>query len=558
MLRELHIRNFAVVEALDLEFHHGMTVFTGETGAGKSIIVDVLGMILGDRGDSSMVRDGQTQAEISAVFELTGNIVASKLLEEMAVEPEENELIIRRVIHQEGRSRGYINGMPATVQQLKLLGECLVDLHGQHSHQSLLKSTMQRQILDNFGDLGDGPARVGELHARWRTIRDQLQTLSGSHDDREARLALLRYQVDELEELELAVHEFLEVETRFKQLSHVNQIMETVEAASTGLCTGDNAVLDRCTSHLHALQRAREQDPGLANVIELINNAVIQLEDAGAEFRDYLERLDTDPASVRETEERLNRILDIARKHHVQPEHLHAHAASLRSELDLLTGSAEQHEALLEHERATLAEYRQAAAELSQRRQQAAGKLGREVSKKLHKLGMPAAKFKVVVDYEADKLPAASGLDRVEYLFTANPGQAPKPLSKVASGGELSRVSLAIKVTSTDQLAASSLIFDEVDSGIGGATAEIVGQMLQQLSAASQVFCVTHLAQVAAFAANHLHVSKIAGNNVTRTRVRLLDENSRVEEIARMMGGVKITEQSLAHAREMLNHRDSG
>lgn len=552
MLRELHIRNFAVVETLDLEFGPGMNVFTGETGAGKSIIVDAMGLILGDRADSSVVRGGQDRADISAVFTLDANPTARALLGELEIETGDDEVIIRRVIGQEGRSRGFINSTPVPIQQLKSLGECLVELHGQHSHQSLLKSAVQRALLDFYGHHEEQFARVRELFSRWSGLQARLGELSGSNEDREARLALLEYQVDELDSLALGEQEYAEVSAEVKRLTHLGDIMASVEAAHRSLCTDEPSALDLCAHHHQSLARLLEQEPALGSAVELVNNAVIQLQEVASELRDYLDKQDTDPGHLAAAEKRLDRILETARKHRIPPEALNKHAAQLRRDLEFLKNSSEQYELLLEQANQTLDQYRETAAELSRQRTDSAKRMGLEISTTLARLGMPAADFKISVSADEQASPSASGMDRVEYLFTANPGQALKPVSKVASGGELSRISLAIQVTATEHLAAGSLVFDEVDSGIGGGTASIVGELLHSLSGQYQVFCVTHLAQVAAFGDYHYHVAKMAGSNVTRTQVRKLEGDSRVEEIARMMGGARITEQSLAHAREML------
>ncbi|MCG8324648.1 MAG: DNA repair protein RecN [Thiotrichales bacterium] len=541
-----------MIECLDLEFGPGMTVFTGETGAGKSIIVDAMGLILGDRGDSSVVRKDQAQTEISAVFDITENAPAQLILTGLDIEFDHGEIILRRVIHEEGRSRGFINGTPVPIQQLKTLGECLVELHGQHSHQSMLKPNVQRDLLDSFGDYHSDLDEVSTLFRQWNEIQEHLQLLSGEDEDHIARISLLEYQANELTELDLGKNEFTEVDARFRQLSQLNRIIETIESASTELCDGEASALNACSSHLAALSQLREHDPKLGPVVELLNNAVIHLEETAAELRNYLGNLDTDPESLARTGQRLDSILEIARKHRVQPEELHAHARQLYRELELLKDSAGQRRELQQQNEQALQAYREAADRLNRCRNKAAKKMAAAISEQLQQLGMPAAKFEINIEHDAGGTPADRGLDRIEFRFSANPGQAPKPMSRVASGGELSRISLAVQVISMNPQQARCLVFDEVDSGIGGATAEIVGQLLHNLAATYQVFCVTHLAQVAAFGTQHFHVAKISGNNITHTQVRFLQESMRVEEIARMMGGLEITEQSLAHAKQML------
>ncbi len=553
MLRELHIRNFAVIESLDLDFNANMTVFTGETGAGKSIIVDAVGLILGDRGDSSVVRHDQNQTELSAVFTIANNPTAATLLKDADIETEQDEVIIRRVISREGRTRAFINGTPVTVQQLKQLGECLVELYGQHAHQTLLKPAEQRRLLDGYGDYDSLLTDTAKLHQQWQLCEQQLQQLSGNDEQREARLALLSYQVNELKELALTDNEYAELDARQRQLSHINQIQQTLEIAQTELHEDDQSALGLCTKHLQRLQTLSEQDKKLAPLTELLANAEIQLQELRAELRDYVEQLDTDPASLEQVEQRLDLIIDTARKHHVKPEDLYEQAAQLEHQLQSMLATGQTHAELLKQQQQILAAYTDKAAQLTQQRQKSAIKLAKKIKQQLHQLGMPSAEFKIDIQDNPAAAPTAHGNDAIRFLFSANPGQEVKPLNKVASGGELSRIGLALQVTASQSLTANTLIFDEVDAGIGGATASIVGKLLSQLGQHYQIFCVTHLAQVGACAQQHFHVAKMAGKNVTRTQVRVLDAAGREQEIARMMGGVDITEQSLAHARELLS-----
>lgn len=553
MLTTLHIRDFAVIDELELTFQSGMTVLTGETGAGKSIIVDALGLMLGDRADSGMLRAGSERCEISASFDIRAIPAVRELLETQAIPAEEDELLIRRIIGADGRSRAFVNGSPVPVQALREIGESLVDIHGQHAHQSLLRREAQRVLLDAYGGHEQELDQVASLHRDWRSITAQLQDLgSGSGQDREARLELLRYQVQELDALGSIINEFEALENEYSRLTNASRLLETAQGAYQLLSEDDAAIAVQLKRLERELQELTRYDAALQPIIDLLQSAGIQLGEAADELRHYLDRLDLDPERLRVVEQQLSSLHDLARKHKVQPESLPAHLASLREQLEQLESSDERHAALQADEIRVREQYDTAAQRLHQARKQAATDLSRAVTAQIRELGMPGGEFLIEVTAEPDSVPAAAGHDRIEYLVSANPGQPPRPLGKVASGGELSRISLAIQVIGSRDSGVPTMIFDEVDAGIGGGVAEIVGKLLRRLADHRQIFCVTHLPQVASQGQQHLRVLKMTGDKETRTRVTALTADERVEEIARMLGGLKITDQTRAHAREML------
>lgn len=551
MLTALHIRDFAVIDALELQFGPGMTVLTGETGAGKSIIVDALGLILGDRADSAMLRGGAERCEITATFDIRGNAALAELLTEQAIAVED-ELLIRRVLTADGRSKAFINDSQVAVQTLKPVGELLVDIHGQHAHQSLLKRDAQRQLLDEYGAYTSELEAMAERYHHWHEVVRQLESLSGPGDDREAKLELLRYQVQELESLGPQPEEFETLDAEYTRLANASRLVEGAQNVCSRITDDDTAVsvqLGRLERELRDLGR---YDPALITIADLLEAAGIQLSEAGNELRHYLDRLELDPERLRQVEQRLSAMHDLARKHHVQPEALPARLVTLQQQLQTIEASDEHYAQLKADEARLLEEYSTAADRLHKARVQAAGKLAKSVTEQMHELGMPGGEFAIDVQADNRAAPSRYGKDRIEYRVTANPGQPVRPLGKVASGGELSRISLALQVIASHDSGAATMIFDEVDAGIGGGVAEIVGQRLRQISARRQVFCVTHLPQVASLGQNHLRVLKMTGTQETRTRVTALSTEERVEEIARMLGGLKITSQTRAHAKEML------
>ena len=552
MLTHIHIWNFAIVERLDLPLEDGLTVLTGETGAGKSILLDALGLALGDRADTSVIRHGAEKAEISVTFSTHDAPEAEAWLQEHELDSA-GECIIRRVIAANGPSKAFINGKPAPAASLRELGEMLVDLHGQHEHQSLLRREAQRQLLDDFAGHGSLLGELAEAFHDWRDRQAELDRLRQAASERDDRLELLRYQVRELEELNLAEGELAELEAEHRRLANASGLLETGQRVLLTLDGDDPAcAASLLAGGLHDVGEMRETDPQLDGVVELLDSAVIQAREAASELRHYLDGLELDPERLAWLEQRLAAITDLARKHHCAPEELPALLPRLQAELAELEQAEVRAGNLQAEVDAALAAYRKLAEKLGKGRRRAAKKLGEAVTESMQTLGMEGGRFEVdVVPLESDT-PAATGLERIEFRVSANPGQPVRPLAKVASGGELSRISLAIQVITARDSRIPTLIFDEVDVGIGGRVAEIVGQLLRTLGDQRQVICVTHLPQVAALGHHHLQVSKTAEQDRTHSRIQVLDMEERVDELARMLGGIEITEQTLSHAREMI------
>jgi len=550
MLTQLRIRDFAIVEALELELAEGMTAVTGETGAGKSILVDAIGLLLGDRADSGTVRQGAERTDISAVFELDPLPAARAWLAERDL-GNEAECHLRRVVASNGRSRNYINGVPQPAQALRELGELLVDIHGQHEHQSLLRRDAQRQLLDDYAG---NQSLATELDNRYRTLsrlRQQWRDLRQASSERDARLDILRYHLRELAALNLTEGEIAQLESEQRRLANASQLLETGQRVLVWLTEGDEtAIADRLDQALRELDALNRLDGRLGPAGELLNAALIQIREASGELRGYVQDLDLDPEHLARVEQRLTAAHQLARKHRVAAEELPALRVRFETELDALEHSETRLEDLRQAVQDSLAAYRADAERLSARRTAAARELGERVSVALAGLGMPGGRFAIALE-RLDK-PAPGGLETVEFQVSANPGQPLRPLAKVASGGELSRVSLAIQVIAAHAARIPTLIFDEVDSGIGGGVAEVVGRQLRTLGQNRQVLCVTHLPQVAAQAHRQLKVEKRTDGESTHTRVLPLDADGRVTEIARMLGGLELTENTLAHAREMV------
>lgn len=553
MLVHLSVHNYAIVEHLDLELQRGMTVISGETGAGKSIMLDALGLALGDRADSSVVRQGADKADILASFDLADIPDAQAWLAARDLD-NDGPCILRRVITAEGRSRGYINGSPCPQGDLKALGELLIDIHSQHEHQSLLKPDTHRRLLDEYAGAQELARQVHLAAQRWKQTRQTLDRLSNASDDQRARHQLLSYQLEELENLALGEHELEQLEQEHKNLANAGQLLGACQQVME-LCSENDAgnVLSALTSSLQRLTAFQGQSGALGEAVNLLASAQIQVEEAVGELNRFIDHFDADPQRQQALEERLDAIYSLARKHRVQPAELPELQQRLLSELESLNADDEAVERLGEELEAYARHYLEKAEELSRVRQAAATCLGEAVEDEIQRLGMPGGRFSVVLKPVAPGENPPHGLELVEFLVSANPGQPPRALAKVASGGELSRISLAIQVITAQTSRTPTLVFDEVDVGIGGPTAEIVGQLLRRLGERGQVLTVTHLPQVAAQGHNHLFVHKARGVDETRTAVAELNGDARVEEIARMLGGVDLTEQSLAHARQMVS-----
>lgn len=551
MLVHLSVHNYAIVEHLDLELQRGMSVITGETGAGKSIMLDALGLALGDRADSGVVRPGADKADILASFDLEDIAEARAWLAERDLD-NDGPCILRRVITSEGRSRGYINGAPCPLGDLKALGELLIDIHSQHEHQSLLKPDTHRRLLDEYAGSQELARQVQLAAQRWRQTRQELQRLSSSGDEQRARHQLLSYQLEELENLALGDNELEQLEQEHKALSNAEQLLGACRQV-LDLCSESDAgnVLSALTASLNRLGGFSDQ-PALGEATNLLASAQIQVEEAIGELNRFIDHFDADPQRQQLLEERLDAIYGLARKHRVQPFELAELQQRLLQELEGLNADDEAVERLGEELAAYERHYREKADELSALRQQAAGRLAEAVQAEMQNLGMPGGRFSIELQAGSSDEPQPQGLEQVEFLVSANPGQPLKSLAKVASGGELSRISLAIQVITAQTSRVPTLVFDEVDVGIGGPTAEVVGQLLRRLGERGQVLTVTHLPQVAAQGHQHLFVHKARGQDSTQTAVACLTPEGRVEEIARMLGGVDLTEESLAHARKMV------
>lgn len=550
MLVELAIRDYAIVDNLDVELHGGMTAITGETGAGKSILLGALGLCLGDRADAGSVRHGKTRADLAARFDITALPAARAWLEQR--ELPHDDCLLRRVITTSGRSKAWINGQPATVADLKALGEHLIEIHGQHAHQALLREETHLRLLDDYAGHSTAVTQLSETHRRWQQARRKLKRLAEDGDEAQARRQLLRYQVEELDQLALAEGELHLLEEDQERLAHVEETLREAQFAAD-CCDHDEggalSLLQQAISRLTDLPGSHHG--ALGDARGMLSEARIQIEEAGRELQRFVDTTELDPERLAYVDARLGDVHRIARKHHMLPDELAILHQRLRQELAELEGGDHDLEALSAEVSELRDTWRAQAKAISETRQQAARQFGDEVQQQLVFLAMGKASFAVQV--EPRETPSPEGLDSVRFLISANPGQPPRPLTKVASGGELSRISLAIQVVAASHSTIPSLVFDEVDVGISGATAEIVGQLLKRLGNSGQVMTVTHLPQVAAQAHQHLHIEKQAEADTTLTQMMMLDEAGRVRELARMLGGIKLSERTLAHAREMLD-----
>ncbi len=554
MLVHLQIRNLAIVEYLELDLSSGMSAITGETGAGKSIMIDAIGLLLGDRADTTAVRHGAQRAEISAVFQLEPLSTVREWLVQRDLNLEE-DCHLRRMIGPSGRSRAYINGTPQPLQALRELGELLVDIHGQHEHQSLLKRELQRQLLDDYADNSPLLKKTAEHFRTCEELRRHLETLDQADAERDARVDLLRYQIQELQALGLQADELPTLEEEHVRLAHAGRLLETGQQALARLYEDESlsvhGLLSRTQQDLESLCTL---DSRLGPSNELLYGALIQVREASDELRHYLQGVELDPQRLEWVEQRLADSQRLARKHRLTVEQLPALLPRLQAELETLDQGEQQREELAQELEQHWQDYQQQAKILSDQRATAARELSKRISEAMQGLGMTGGRFAITLQ-SRDK-PSAHGLESIEFMVSANPGQPLRPLSKVASGGELSRISLAIQVIAARSTHIPTLIFDEVDSGIGGGVAQVVGQQLRTLGQTRQVLCVTHLPQVAAQAHAHLKVHKQTDGQTTQTLIQILKEKQRIKEIARMLGGLELTDHTLAHAQEMLTRVD--
>ncbi len=548
MLLNLAIQGYAVVDRLEVDLHPGMTSITGETGAGKSIMLDALGLCVGDRADPKAVRPGASRTDIAASFDVSQNTRARVWLAERDLDAS-GECILRRTISAEGRSRAYINGSPATLADCADLGQLLVDIHSQHAHQSLLRRPTQRNLLDTYAGGEALIVEVSETAQRWRVLQEEHARLACKTEEADARKALLSYQIAELETLNPLPDEMDELEAHQKLLANAAFIID----CANDIAAGCETQRDQLARLVQLANDDRMRSEATNNLRELLQSALIQVSEAEAETSRFAQSLELDPEGLRATEERLSALHDLARKHRVQPDALSALLTELHAELEALNGGAEQLEALETAMADTALAWRTQADKLSALRQRGAIKLAQRVMEMLDRLAMGKCEFDIaLIPFQGDN-PDPRGVEDIEFLISTNPGAAPGPLSRVASGGELSRISLALQVVAADTATSPTMIFDEVDVGIGGGIAEVVGELLAQLGASSQVLVVTHQPQVAAKGNQHLLVTK-TGEDSVHTRLKLLTDAGRVEEVGRMLGGSKLTESTLAHAREMLEN----
>ncbi|MDN7123301.1 DNA repair protein RecN [Pseudidiomarina sp. 1APP75-32.1] len=555
MLMHLQVRNFAVVRQLTVDFQAGMTAITGETGAGKSIALDALGLCLGDRAETDSIRAEAEKAEVIASFQVPHKSPAAVWLSENELmdEEEPDHCVLRRLITREGRSKAWINGYPVNVAQLKQLAPLLVNIHGQHEHQLLTRPEHQLELLDAYARHSHLLSEVESAYQQWYQLRKQQKEALQKQEERQSRAQLVRYQVEELDQFALAEGEYTELELQHKRLSNSSALQEDSQFALNALYEGEhNNAYSLVQTALLRLEEQLSIDPQLEPAVKLLGEASVQIEEAARELRLYSDGIEVDSDLLVQVERRVTQAVQLARKHQLDPEQLpklHQQLSEELAELEAaeakLADSDEQVQAAAQH-------YRKVAAKLSKQRQRAAQELGEQISTSMRALNMPHGRFVIAVDHQEQAPATRLGTDSVVFQVTTNPGQPLQALAKVASGGELSRISLAIQVITAAQLTTPTLMFDEVDVGVSGATAATVGKLLRQLGQNNQVICVTHLPQVAAKAHQQLRVDKTTDGESTETQMTALDHDHRVIELARLLGGDTITATTKANAAELL------
>ncbi len=553
MLKSLHIHNFAIIRDLELDFHTGMSVLTGETGAGKSIIIDAIGLVLGDRAELTAIRAGEERAEISLLVDLSQLENSRRWLVEHDFDTDE-DCILRRVLKRSGTSKAYINNVPVPLKTLKEFGELIINIYGQHAHQGLMQTSHQRQLLDQFAENEKLCESVAKQYQIWSERQRHYQSLSQNSQDINAKLELLSYQLQELEGLNLQPNESEELTQRHLILSNAEQLKQGSNQISHQLKNEEGNDLSTTLGHINnELDALATHDPSLNTIASALNEALILIEDNATSLRHYADRVEVDEQELLMVEERLTNIEQISRKHHISSEEIPVLHAQLQTEYDQLNLPENDIETLAAMLQESEQKYRDLAKKLSQKRIKVAAKLSKSITQALTKLGMSKAKLEISVSGLDSNKPSQFGLDSIVFNVQTNPGQGMAGLAQVASGGELSRISLAIQMIAADKLDLPVLIFDEVDSGVGGAVAEIVGQEMHNISNGRQVFSVTHLAQVAAKADHHYRVNKLADDKDTASAIDYLERQDRVTELARMLGGLNLTEKTLSHAEEMLD-----
>lgn len=553
MLLHLNIQNFAIVRALDIDWRSGMTTITGETGAGKSIAIDALGLCLGDRAVTNVVRPNSKKAELSATFDISKNILAMQWLEKNEISFEENECILRRLISAEGRSKAFINGSQVPLAQLKEVGQLLINIHGQHEHQLIVKASEQRQILDEYAEHKHLIDTLQFHFKQWQSLNHESHKLQESQSQRNAQRQLLQYQVNELDEFSIVEGEFEQLENDYKRHSNSQQLLDISLEALQDLSENEQFnITDSLRSICEKISTLAALDPNINQLSTQLNESLLQLEDVNSELKHYYERLELDPQTYQIIEERFSTAVQLAKKHHVAPENLSEFHQNLKQELALISSDESRLDVIYQETEAAETNYITSAKALTKSRISAAKTLSEKISESMKELNMEHGQFEVGVTANENNKLTSHGLDEINFLISLNPGQQLAAMNKVASGGELSRISLAMQVILADKVITPTLIFDEVDVGISGPTAAMVGAKLQQLAKNTQVICVTHLPQVASKGHQQLFVTKLTDGEHTETKVTELSSDGRVQEIARLLAGDKITDNSIANAQELL------
>ena len=553
MLRSLQIRNFAIIDEIDITFNDDMTVLTGETGAGKSILIDALSLVLGERGSSNLIRNKEKRAEYTAEFEITNNSHALNWLIEKSLD-NENECILRRTISPDGKSRSFINGNTVNLQSLKSLGDLLVDIHGQHFHQSLCKKNVQRDLLDHFGGLSVTKNKIKRIFNEWKELSDQLSKMIEGNTNKEDRIDLLSFQLKELDELALISGEYDSLNSEFKKISNIEKINKGINSLIDCLQSNEITNVEQMLNDsIKNIDTLATYDNSLEETKNLLSEAEINVSEAIGNLSRYGESIDYDNQKSREIEERINTIISLSRKHRVDPHELIDTKIQIEKELNTLNNSQTSIDVAERHLSDLRKKYDDLASELTKKRSDSAKKLSGLVADSMNELGMTGGIFEVEITPSNNI--SQHGNDDITFHISANPGQKPQPLSNIASGGELSRMSLAIQVITSNGTNIPTMIFDEVDSGIGGAIAEVVGNKLKDLGQNKQVLCVTHLAQVASKGSSHIRINKLTDNKKTKIYACKLNADERIEEIARMIGGIELTEKTREYAKEMLSLR---
>ena len=555
MLIQVNVSNLVTIHHLNLDFSSGTTVLTGETGTGKSILIDAIELALGARASEHIVRAGQEKADISLCFDISKLPAATQWLKQYDLQQETAECIIRRTIGRDGRSRSYINGMPTTLQPLRELSELLIDIHGQHEHQTLLKSEKQRDMLDDYAGHVALVSEVSHLATEWRSVSQTIASLQKMANERTTRSEFLSFQLRELDELHILPDEFQTLDLEHKQLAHAGELLQSIHGALNFLSENEEGNALSCLNQaLQTLETVQNLNPKMSEWIKNIKTAIIEISETESDLQHYLDAVDLDPERLEFVEARISTLFDIARKHKISPNELDLFQHKLGQELKELDNSDEE----LHRLQATLKiienKYADTTKKLSQARLKAGKKLSAEITETIRELALPHADFQVTFEPNKTTDFSPHGLEKVTFQIATHPGQPLQPLAKVASGGELSRISLAIHIATAEQHTIPTLIFDEVDTGISGSTAEIVGKLLRHLGKTHQVFCITHLAQVAAQGHHHIRVEKMIQDSITRTSILSLTPAEKINEIARMLGGVAITQKTIEHAQEMLEN----